>query len=108
MKYDVITILGKLYEYGYTDNNIHFINSFEIPKTLLQPTLTGICRKHPTLNVWKRTINSLKKEWATHNLCYKLGIARNRTKDVDLNYPLKWYMRILYSVIGTVALWIIK
>ena len=43
-----------------------------------------------------RTIESMINEWVSHNNCYKLGIAPDRTKDCDLNYPQPWYMRFIY------------
>lgn len=39
--------------------------------------------------VLERSNFSLLLEWASHNLLYDLHIARERTKDVDLEYPQK-------------------
>jgi hypothetical protein len=35
-----------------------------------------------------------------HNRLYKLHILRDRTKDVDLEYKQKWYLKVLYSILG--------
>lgn len=39
------------------------------------------------------------REWRAHNLLYALGIARKRTKDVDLNYE-SWWRRVCYFVLS--------
>ena len=51
--------------------------------------------------VYKRWMWSLRCEWAVHNVLYKLGLWRSHTKDVDLNYPIKWYVEVLYVIFGT-------
>lgn len=54
--------------------------------------------------VWNRSIASMRREWATHNAFYCLGILRSHTKDVDLNYPQKWYEKIGYCVVGRLVM----
>ena len=54
--------------------------------------------------VWNRSIASMRREWATHNACYCLGLFRSHTKDVDLNYPQKWYEKIIYSIVGRLVM----
>ena len=53
-------------------------------------------------------MDSLRREWAAHNLAYILGIRRDKSADTDLNYPQRWYVKLLYWVAGTVALWVIR
>lgn len=43
--------------------------------------------------------NTMVHEWRAHNLLYALGVARKRTKDVDLNEN-KWYIRVAYAVLS--------
>ena len=105
-KLGTIVIDGERYYYTYTDNNVHIMGSYNVRKRSIEGALLKIEASHFLLLVWQRSIKSLKREWATHNLCYSLGIARSRTKDVDLNYPNKWEW--LYNIVGTMALWIIK
>jgi uncharacterized protein YchJ len=62
--------------------------------------LYAIQSKHPECQTFKRSYDSMIAEWVTHNRLYRLGIKRNRTKDVDINYPLKWYMELLYRIFG--------
>lgn len=47
-----------------------------------------------------RSLFSLINEWRSHNLIYALGLFRNRTKDVNLNYKLPWYMEIIYTLVS--------
>lgn len=47
---------------------------------------------------------SLKLELAAHALLYNLHIARERTRDCDLNYPQAWYIRAGYAICGTIGL----
>ena len=108
MNCDSIIIDGVLYNYQYSQNNIHIENSCNIKKKYFKQLLSGILEKHKELDVWYRSTVSLKNELATHNFLYSVGLWRKRTKDVDLNYPLKWYVKIAYNIIGTIALIFVK
>lgn len=108
MNHGSININGKLYNYSYTQNNIHLKNSFEVSKKFFNGAIAKLINKHPELAVWNRSVKSLRREWATHNLCYALGIKRSSTKDVDFNYPQKWYAVAAYTIVGSIALLIIK
>lgn len=86
---------------------IKLLNSVEVPKANFEAELIYLRELYSEHPVWKRTMKSLRREWAAHNLAYNLGIRREKTKDVDLDYPQKWYMKLLYAVVGTIALWVI-
>ena len=62
----------------------------------------GYCRTfaHDDYAIYKRDIDSQANEWLVHNLLYKLHIFRSHTKDVDIQYLLAWYERIIYNSIG--------
>lgn len=94
--------------YEITQHNLHICDSHLVAKREMIPSLQDIRTAHPDSEVWRRTDRSLRREWATHNLLYALGIARQRTKDVDLNYPQKWYVRMAYGICGALALIFIK
>lgn len=51
-----------------------------------------------------RSDRSFIHEWVSHNNAYKLGYKRERTADVDLNWPQKWYVKILYFVCSLITL----
>ena len=105
---DTFIVDGKLYEYDFSPNNIHINDSCAMSKKDFDSALAAIEEAHPELFVWKRTKNSLKRELAAHNFLYSLGIAKSRTKDCDLNYPLAWYVSAAYWLVGGLALLIIK
>lgn len=93
-------------DYKITDNNIHINRSCEIPKRDFQSSLLHIQRLYPDCKVFiNRTILSLKLEWACHNFLYQLHIARERVESVDLNWPMRWLVELLYHV-GGFFVWI--
>lgn len=47
-----------------------------------------------------RTESSYVNEWITHNRLYKLGIEKNRTRDVDLEENIDSIRNFLYSIFG--------
>lgn len=51
-----------------------------------------------------RSKKSMIREWIAHNNAYKLGYKRSRTAHADLEYPQKWYMKLLYCLIGIIKL----
>lgn len=46
---------------------------------------------------------SIINEWCFHSLLYRLGIAKERTRDCDLDWPQKWIFRTVYTVGGLIA-----
>ena len=84
------------------DNSaIKIIDSWEVKKKEYSQVLDMIREKYPDHPVCKnRKDSSLKLEWASHNGLYKVGAFRSHTKDVDFEYPQKWYMKIIYALSG--------
>lgn len=89
--------------YTLTENNLHIEDSWQVSKRVMDSHLNLFKQRHPDSGVWQRSMFSLKMEWAVHNALYALGLFRNHTKDVDLNYPNKWEW--LYKIIG-VLVWL--
>lgn len=48
----------------------------------------------------KRSTRSWIREWKAHKRLYKLGIARSHTKDCDLEEEIKWWLEIVYMLVG--------
>jgi len=95
--------------YKIYGDRIKLIDSYLVPKAKFSRELLSIRNLHPTLPLWQmRSWRSMRCEWAAHSLLYALGIKRDKTKDVDLDFALPWYKRLAFSVVGTVALLIIK
>lgn len=87
--------------------NIHIVDSYKISKLNFGVVLDNRESKaraegnKDEIEVFDhRSRFSMKMEWTCHNALYGLGIARDRTKDVDLDYPQKWYMKVAYTVGG--------
>ena len=95
-------------KYKVFADRVKLLDSYKVPKGHFGRELVGIRNLHPDCPLWQRTDGSLKREWAAHNLAYALGIKREKTKDCDLNFTLKWYMKLAYGVVGTIASWVIK
>ena len=90
-------------KYTVTPTNIHLESSFKVHKKAFESELLAMREQHPDSLVWNRTIRSLKREWATHNAFYALGIFRERTAHMDLNWPQGRLFRIGYALIGTLV-----
>lgn len=88
-----------------TENNIHIKDSYKISKKYFESILKEIKKNYPNCNVWERSFCSLKQEWSAHNFLYLLNYKRERVKDVDLNVPIKWYVKIRYFIVGIIG-WI--
>ena len=84
-------------------NNIHLESSFKVRKEDFERELEAIREQHPDSLVWNRSIDSLKREWATHNAFHAMGIFRDRTGHMDLNWPQPWFVRLGYALIGSIV-----
>lgn len=88
-----------------TSNNIHITKSYTVKDRKTMNNFLNILREYlEDSNITMKTPfnfrsnNSLIREWVTHNNLYRLGLYKDRVKDIDLNYPQKWYIKILYAV----------
>lgn len=87
------------------DANVHIRNSYKIrSKNRMFEILYAIKHHLKENNIecktFLRSDKSLVREWRTHNRLYRLGYKRDRTSEVDLNYPLKWYVELAYNILG--------
>ena len=72
-----------------SETNIKIINSYQqTNKENMFQIINEIYKRVPTIYKTNRTINNLVGEWIIHNICYKLHIFRNRTKDTDLEQEI--------------------
>lgn len=81
-----------------SDTNIHIEDSYLIRGRYF----SSILREIECEVTERRSMFSLKKEWAVHNFLYKIGYKRERTKDVDLDYPCdkpEWVYEVLGSLV---------
>jgi len=99
---------GRVYHYAIDNGNLHIVESHTISKRDFAVVFDLLRRWHPNCQAWKRRDASLRREWATHNLCYDLHFRRDLTADVDLNYPVTFWVKVGYGIVGTIALILIK
>ena len=92
-------------------NNIHIDNSYTIErradmKIILQELKEELINNSITIDTPfnRRSTKSMIKEWVAHNNAYKLNYKRERTSSVDMNYPQKWYVKVLYFVCSLITL----
>lgn len=86
-------------------NNINIKNSYKINNRLLMRMILNVlkdeikeeCLESP---FDKRSIRGMVREWIAHNNLYKLGYKKDRMCNVDLNYPQKWYIPIVYWILS--------
>ena len=90
-------------KYRISPTDLQLKASFKVKKEAFERELAKIREEHPESLVWRRSVGSLKREWAAHNALHALGIFRSRTGDVDLNWPQPWYIRLGYAILGTLA-----
>ena len=90
-------------QYSVSPASIQLKSSFAVPKGDFERELKAIRAAHPECLVWKRSLLSLKLEWAAHNAFHALGLVRRQTADTDLNWPQNWLVRVGYSIVGTIA-----
>lgn len=84
-----------------TKNNVHIEDSYQITRRReMRELLEYLKETNPDSDVWNRRIFHMTCEWKAHNRMYRLGLFKSHTKDVDLNYPQEWYIKVLYFILG--------
>ena len=90
--------------YTISSNNVHITDSYKVSKTYMPIVIKELKNEYPDNLVLKnRKKISLIFEWSVHNFLYNLHIARSHTKDVDLEYPQKWYYKLGYNIFGPIS-----
>lgn len=92
--------------YNLTETNLTIYDSYKVSKKKFKPFLKKVKNENPNVTLFKeRKIWHMCLEWATHNFFHKLKIEEDRTKNCDLNYPQKWYIKLGYIIMGCIG-WI--
>lgn len=82
-------------------NNTTIHDSYKVTdSTIIKNVLHALQYESDGMAINKRTVSSMTREWKSHNILYDLHICRKRTKDVDLEYPQKWYYKIGYFILS--------
>lgn len=89
--------------YKILENRIKILESWMMSKEEFLSILDEIQKLYPNHVAFKRTRRSMILEWEAHNLLYRLGIKKDKTADVDLDYPQPWTKRLGYKILGIVG-----
>lgn len=84
------------------ENRIKIIDSYKMSKEEFDMVLEEVKKLAPSHVAFNRTKKSIYLEWYAHNLLYRLGIRKDKTADVDLDYPQPWIKRLGYGILGWV------
>ena len=85
--------------------NICVKDSYKIKYSDDIEKLLGIIYNSPTFTEfkiagYKRTLTSMRREWEAHNLLYKMGILRSRTRSTDLDNNESFIRKAGYAVLS--------
>ena len=80
--------------------NIHIPESYKVSKRDFECRLAALTDADALEVKAHRSMRSMCREWACHNFLYNLGILRDHTESVDINWPQKWYVRAAYFLLG--------
>lgn len=90
----------KQMKFEFYSQSVKVIDSYKASKSDIKRLIPLIKNNIKCPDIIKnRTDNSLYREWRAHNILYKLGLFKERTKDVDLDRE-RWYTQIIYFIIG--------
>lgn len=86
-------------------NNINIKNSYKINNRLVMRMILDVLKnevkeEHLESPFDKRSVRGMVREWVAHNNLYKLGYKKDRTCNIDLNYPQKLYIPIVYWILS--------
>ena len=95
-------------KYKIYGDRVKLFDSCLVSKKKFSRELGMIRNLHPTCRLWKRSEGNIRREWAAHSLAFNLGIRRDKTEDVDLEFEQRWWMSLFYFIVGNIALLIIK
>lgn len=59
----------------------------------------------PIMAINQRDMESMVREWRSHNLFYQLHVFRSRTKDVDLELKQTWWRELFCRVVSFLYFW---
>ena len=78
------------------------LDSYKVRKRDFKRELADIREREGELPIFMRSGFSLRMEWTVHNFLHSLGIAKDRTKDVDFDLPPdkpEWVYKIIGGVV---------
>lgn len=89
-----------------TPNNTHILNSYLVKsKAEMRDYLRRLRDVAAENAVNRRDMESMVREWRSHNLFYFLHVFRSRTKDVDLELHQTWMRELFCRVVDFFYFW---
>ena len=90
-----------------TSTNTHIANSCCVNgKQAMRDFLQQLRESAPDeMAVCQRDVESMVREWRSHNFFYKLHVFRSRTHDVDLEAKQAWYRELFCRVVDFFYFW---
>ena len=89
-----------------TPNNTHILNSYLVKsKAEMRDYLHRLRDVAAENAVNRRDMESMVREWRSHNLFYFLHVFRSRTKDVDLELNQSWPRELFCRVVDFLYFW---
>ena len=85
--------------FQYDKNNIHVVDSYKVKENDIMNYLVEFKRKIGKDFTYKRSLEDMKIEWIAHNVLYRMGICKSRTKHVDINENETTLRKTGYSII---------
>lgn len=90
-----------------SEQNTHIIGSYRIKSKEDMRSFLGSLRMAASENmaVNQRDMESMVREWRSHNFFYKILVFRSRTKDVDLERKQPWYRELFCRMVSFFYFW---
>lgn len=90
-----------------TPTNTHILDSASVrSKAEMRSFLQKVrAQASPDMAVCRRDLESMVREWRSHNLFYYCHVFRSRTKDVDLELCQSWCRELFCRVVSFFYFW---
>ena len=90
-----------------TPDNTHINDSISVrSKAEMRDYLQQVRESvSPEMAVCRRDIESMVREWRSHNFFYLIHVFRSRTKDVDLELKQAWPRELFCRVVSFFYFW---
>ena len=86
--------------------NTHIMDSYKVKsKADMREYLQRLRDLTIDYAVNRRDLESMVREWRSHNLFYLLHIFRSRTRDVDLELHQSWIRELFCRVVDFLYFW---
>ena len=90
-----------------TPTNTHILDSCKVKsKEDIRQYLQAVRDEaSPEMAVCQRDLESMVREWRSHNLFYNFHVFRSRTKDVDLELKHPWWREWFCRAVSFFYFW---